>query len=195
MRAFYLLVIFLALSSCSSDTDSTVETSSESVDIPLIAEDSVDTEIEIVNEELSGPSEFFIEDLPAKWFMLTDSSGTGEPLIIQHYCDAETENIVFEAQKGDDWNVYMGYGQDGDVGEISDFKAVQEEMELYQVVNGSFWYQSMYNEELKEVTFMWNMDLEFAFFRGLGFSSTYFTAEETRSSYVEVDENCDDFWE
>lgn len=195
MRAFYLSVFFLAFASCGGEPGTVTETSSDLVDSQDIVEDSSNTEIESPDEDIVGPTEFFIENLPSKWYMLTDSTGTGEPLIIQHYCDAETENISFEAQKGDDWNIYLGYGQDGDIGEVRDFKAVQEEMELYQVVNGSFWYQSMYAEEWKEVTFMWNMDLEFAFFEGLGFSSIYFTAEETRGSYVEVDENCDDFWE
>lgn len=195
MRAFYFTAILIFLSSCGSEAESSTESSSDSETTQLTIEDTLATDLIEPEQNSSGPTEFFIEDLPSKWLMLTDSTGTGEPLIIQHYCDAETENILFEAEKGDDWNVYLGFGQDGDVGDVRDFEAVQEEMELYQVVNGSFWFQSMYAEEWKEVTFMWNMDLEFAFFEGFGFSSSYFTSEETRGSYVEVDENCDDFWE
>ena len=153
------------------------------------------TEESLVVEKKQAPVEVFLEDFPKKWVGLSEEEGNYENLVIYNYCEAETQFFELTADKGDSWNIYIAYGQDGDICEVENFKATQEEQKLMQIVNGSFEYRISPEEGLRVVSFSWNKDEKFAHFSGIGLISEYFVPEEDKSSYEMIDEDCDGLWE
>lgn len=145
--------------------------------------------------EDQNPQPFFLEKMPATWIMLTDINGNGEGMVIQHYCEAETQMISFSAEKGDVWYISLAYGQDGEICEISNFEAESKEMELMQIVEGGFQFKGAYKEETSIVKFIWNQDEMYGRFEGLGMRSMYFVPEEDKSNYTEIFEDCEGLWD
>jgi hypothetical protein len=140
-------------------------------------------------------NEFFLDNLPSKWIMLTDDTGTGEPLVIYNWCEAETPFIEFEAQKGDEWKLFLAYGQDGEICEINFFEAFEEEQELMQVVSGTFRFMAEYDESTRFVDFWWNKDTKIGHFDGIGMQSVWFVPEEDKDNYESIDEDCEGLWD
>jgi hypothetical protein len=178
-------LLVLALLSCENEPEDT------SHEVETEVQDKVD-EHGVIEEERQAPVEMFIEDFPKKWIGLTEE---GEDLVIYNYCEAETQFFELTAEKGDSWNIYLAYGQDGDICEIENFSAMQEEQELMQVVNGSFEYRISPQEGLRLVSFSWNKDEKYGHFSGIGLMSEYFVPAEDASHYEMIDEDCEGLWQ
>ena len=148
-----------------------------------------------VEEVDTNEVEFFIEDMPSKWVMLSDPEENGENLVINSWCDAETPFFEFEADKGESYNVLLAYGQDGEICELMYFEAFEKEEELMQVVSGELRFKAEYDDIERVVDFWWNKDEKVAHFEGMGMQSSWFVPEEDMNNYEIIEEDCEGLWE
>ncbi|MDX2361405.1 MAG: hypothetical protein QNK23_11410 [Crocinitomicaceae bacterium] len=198
MRILILLSLFFMVS-CNSDVS---EVEAEAENSNTTEEQIATEEITIEEEELeidSLPENMFsFDDFPKQWIHISDTVGNGEGYVIYHYCDAQVGSVEFVHNEKDSWEINIVYGQDGDQFSLREFKATKQEVELMQVVTGTFTYSNMYNpDEIQTCSFMWNMDEMFCTFNGFGFEfgDQEFVSSENRSQYSDVEEDCEGLWD
>lgn len=183
----------LFLCGCSSQESESEE--SDTTEIAPSKEEIPETNETDIIEDLPTEEDFFLEDFPTEWVQLDLVGELDESFMIYHYCDAEVPFVSIEAQKGDEANIYTGWGQDGEVRTLQNFKAVKELGGDLQRVVGTFDVFRDYDGELKTVEFSWNLESHICEFVGLGFNSNYFIDKKHEQEVDHVEEDCKGYWE
>ena len=194
MKRLIPLSLLVFLFSCGG-TEESAENENSNADSTQVVEDIDYTDSLWIEEKDSNEVDVFIEDLPSSWIMLTDEEKDGENLIIYKWCEAETQNFSFEADKGENWKIYLAYGQDGEVCEIAFFEATEREEEGMQVVNGTLEFKAAYDESMRFVTFWYNKEKKLGHFEGMGMGSEWFVPKEFKDNYKTIEEDCEGLWE
>lgn len=195
MRYLSLLSVIIFLVGCGGEEESTSQENDNgesNIDTTAVEE----TLVEGWGEEPdTNEVEVFIEDIPHSWILLSDEDGDGEDLIINKWCEAETQNFSLESGKGEEWEIYLGYGHEGETCSITFFEAFENEDEGDRVISGTFRFKASYDESVRFVDFWWNEDDKIGNFNGLGMGSEWFVPEEHKGQYTLVEEDCEGLWE
>ena len=193
MRNISLLSIAVMLLSCSggADNNTVEENDSSSTEVITELEDTLATGWG--EEPDTNGVEVFLEELPNKWILLSDEDGDGKDLVINEWCEAETQHFSFEPGKGEAWQIYLGYGQDGEICDVTFFEAYQNEET--DIVSGTFRFKAAYDQSVRFVDFWWNESDFIGNFDGLGMASVWFVPEKSKDKYPTIKEDCEGLWE
>jgi hypothetical protein len=193
-----LLILFIApvicLFSCQDGIKSETTTATEYLASNETKEEENQDENSIVAEP-NTVTDFFIEDMPAEWMHLEKSEETEMKYIIYHYCEAEVATISFQPEKGEDWSIYTGYGQEGQVRGLQNFSAASEGKEGKEIVSGSFDIIDNYSNETKQVTFSWDKESQICEFVGLEYSGGFFIPSDKSDLVEHIEEDCEGLWD
>lgn len=192
MKYLIYLVPFTVLFSCAGTPQEEEKTKDKET---LIETPVNDTDSLLVEDLDVAENEIALEDFPHEWIMLTDAEGGGENKVIYKSCAAETQNFSFTPQKGESWQIYLAYGQDGEVCDVAAFDAVAVETDGVQMVDGTFEFKGAYDESMRFVRFSWNKDEKIGHFDGMGMSSEWFVPASDAHHYETVKEDCEGLWE
>lgn len=193
-KLIFISIITFLLFSCGENNSAPVNKNQNEIQTAI----STETDVAVLEDETEAfePREFKLEDFPKKWVKLL-CSPNGDDCVIYHYCEAETPGITIEAGYGDKWVLWALYGQDGESWIINEFSAIEKEMELMRVVEGTMKLVKENDESsVTNVNFMWNKDAVFCNFIGIfQGGENFFVNEEDRGNYEEEHEDCTGLWE
>lgn len=191
IHLFFIPAVLLCSCTETQEPRTTTDNLNESVDSTETSSEGDGELTEMIIPEQAV--DFFIEDFPKDWLQV--ELGEKGEYFIQHYCDAEVASIRISPEKGEDWSLYTGWGQDGEIQTLQNFEASSQEIEGVETVSGSFQVYREYDGALTDVSFIWTKDDMICEFVGLNFQSPLFVVESASDMVTHIEEDCEDFWE
>lgn len=190
MKIILPLLLCTFFLGCQSTEESDIPTLNETIDSN---NDQPPIEEEEQSEETAQVVPVFLEDFPDDWLNLTQYDDEGITTeVIYYYCEAEAPSIHFTPKKGEDWEVYAGFGQDGMIRNVVDFEATSQGIAGNEIITGSF---LAVNSDTLPINFEWDVEAKRCKFDGFGYQYPYFVSSENKDFYQSIEEDCEGLWE
>ena len=124
---------------------------------------------------------------PLKWI---EADVTDEEIIVHEYCEIPSQELWIEQNKDGNWEITVIYGHDAESFSLESVNLEEKEVELYNVLIGSFTVVSQLTGEVENKEVMWNKDSQFCRFDDF-FEDAFFADKSKLNEYTHIVEDCD----